>query len=412
MLNEGWDSNNVTHILGVRAFTSQLLCEQVVGRGLRRLSYDVDPETGLLGEEYADVYGIPFSVVPFKGETVGGAPPKPQILTAIKALESRVGYELRFPNVEGYAFALTKFALKCEVVKMEVLHLEPHREPNATFIAPTVAEGLGQTPFGFKLHNRAEWYANNHLQTIKFQIAAMLLDDLVNPRNETDRKARVLALQARHQLFPQVFRFVDAYIGAPQRESKVRFNGQHPAEIGLEKYVRRVVQRLRDAILPDESAGETPLLPLLNRFKPIGSTRDVHFVTSRIVKATQKSHLSGMVGDTQSWEQAAAFALEESSVVRCYVRNDRLGLRIPYQYQGIEHFYEPDFLVEMLDETKTRVLLEIKGHEDDQDRAKHGAANRWLEAVNNWGQLGVWKPQILVCKEPQLLKETLAQCAG
>ena len=407
MLNEGWDSNNVTHILGVRAFTSQLLCEQVVGRGLRRLSYDVDPETGLLGEEYADVYGIPFSVVPFKGESTGGKPPKPQVLTGIKALESRVGYEMRFPNVEGYAFALSKFVLKCDVAAMENLHLEPQHEPTATFIAPTIAEGSGQTPFEFKLHNRDAFYQDYHLQTVKFGITAMLLDDLVNPRGDTDRKARVLALQARHQLFPQVFSFVDAYIGTPERESKVRFNGQNGAEVGLEKYVGRIVQRLRDAIYPDESAGESPLLPLLNRFKPIGSTRDVNFVTSRIVTQTQKSHLSGMVGDTQSWEQAAAFALEESGAVRCYARNDRLGLRIPYEYQGIEHFYEPDFLVEMMD--KRLVLLEIKGMEDDKDRAKHGAANRWLEAVNNWGQLGIWKPQILVCKAPQLLKVTLAQ---
>jgi type III restriction enzyme len=409
MLNEGWDSNNVTHILGVRAFTSQLLCEQVVGRGLRRLSYDVDPQTGLLGEEYADVYGIPFSVVPFKGEVVGGPTPKPKVLTGIKALESRSGYELRFPNVEGYAFALSKFALKCDVAAMEPLHLEPHREPSATFIAPTVAEGLGQTPFDFTKHDRERFYQTNHLQTVKFSITAMLLDDLVNPRNETDRKARVLSLQARHQLFPQVFGFVDAYIGTPQRESKVRFNGQHGAEIGLEKYVGRIVGRLRDAINPDESAGEAPLLPLLNRFKPIGTTRDVNFVTSRIVTQTHKSHLSGMVGDTQSWEQAAAFALEESGAVRCYARNDRLGLRIPYEYQGIEHFYEPDFLVEMMNEARIKVLLEIKGMEDDQDRAKHGAANRWLEAVNNWGQLGIWKPQILVCKEPQNLKAMLAQ---
>src|SRR5207253_3362388 len=42
MLSEGWDAKTVTHIMGLRAFTSQLLCEQVVGRGLRRTSYEVD----------------------------------------------------------------------------------------------------------------------------------------------------------------------------------------------------------------------------------------------------------------------------------------------------------------------------------------------------------------------------------
>ena len=407
MLTEGWDSNNVTHILGLRAFGSQLLCEQVVGRALRRLSYEVNPETGLLEEEIADIYGIPFSLTAAKGQPQNVTPPVPPTYTAIKALPQRVGFELKFPNVEGYApFSVGVKTLHCDIGAMQELHVEPTSIPTATFVAATTLENGGEG-FGWDLQDREQYYAMNHLQTIKFRIAALLLDDLLRPRDEEDLKAQKLSLQARHLLFPQIFAFVDAYIGTPQRESKVRFNGQNGCEIGLQTYVSRIVQRLRDAIFPDESAGEAPLLPLLNRFKPIGSTRDVNFVTARIVKATQKSHLSGMVGDTQSWEQAAAFALESSSHVRCYARNDRLGLRILYEYQGIEHFYEPDFLVEMLDENSTKVLLEIKGHEDDQDRAKHGAANRWLEAVNNWGQLGVWEPQIRVCKEPQMLKQML-----
>ena len=71
MLSEGWDANNVTHILGLRAFHSQLLCEQVVGRGLRRMDYTPDPETGLLTAEYVDIFGVPFSLIPFKGREPG-----------------------------------------------------------------------------------------------------------------------------------------------------------------------------------------------------------------------------------------------------------------------------------------------------------------------------------------------------
>jgi type III restriction enzyme len=73
MLNEGWDANNVTNILGIRAFGSQLLCEQVVGRGLRRMDYTPDPATGLLTEEYVDIYGVPFSLIPFKGRPIAKA---------------------------------------------------------------------------------------------------------------------------------------------------------------------------------------------------------------------------------------------------------------------------------------------------------------------------------------------------
>ena len=108
MLNEGWDANNVTHILGLRAFSSQLLCEQVVGRGLRRMNYTPDPETGLLTEEYVDVYGIPFSVIPFRGRATNARAPDDKPKNHVRALSNREHFEIRFPVVEGYAFALQK----------------------------------------------------------------------------------------------------------------------------------------------------------------------------------------------------------------------------------------------------------------------------------------------------------------
>ena len=121
MLNEGWDANNVTHILGIRAFGSQLLCEQVVGRGLRRMDYTPDPETGLLTEEYADVYGIPFSVIPFKGRPVKKAEPDDRPKNHVRSLPERASMAIRFPVVEGYAFALRKNLIRCDVEGMEVL---------------------------------------------------------------------------------------------------------------------------------------------------------------------------------------------------------------------------------------------------------------------------------------------------
>ena len=84
MLTEGWDANTVTHILGVRAFGTQLLCEQVVGRGLRRMSYAVNDD-GQFDPEYAEVYGVPFSFIPCSGATTD---PKPGPLpTRVRALE-------------------------------------------------------------------------------------------------------------------------------------------------------------------------------------------------------------------------------------------------------------------------------------------------------------------------------------
>ena len=412
MLTEGWDANNVTHILGVRAFGSQLLCEQVVGRGLRRMDYVPDPKTGLLTEEYVDVYGIPFSVIPFKGRPVKAPAPDDRPKNHVRALPERKAMEMRFPVVEGYAFALRKNLIRCDVDGMPVLDIEPNREPTATFVRLTVGYAEGSpsshsSPFPFAEQNRDEYYRETHLQTVEFQIARLIVDQLtVAGADAKDRRRRVLALQSRHQLFPQVFRYVDEYV-----RRKVNFQNCHPCELGLEKYVQRIVERLRDAIVPDESEGEAPLMPITNRYKPMGTTAEVDFKTTRACHATMKSHIDQVVVDNLVWESSAGFRLESSEAVQFYARNDHMGLTIPYEYMGIDHAYEPDFLVRL--NNGVTVVLEIKGFEDDQTKAKHTAANRWVEAVNNWGQLRRWA--FHVCRNPQLLDkemEYLARASG
>jgi type III restriction enzyme len=167
--------------------------------------------------------------------------------------------------------------------------------------------------------------------------------------------------------------------------------------------VQRIVERLRDGIVPDESEGEAPLMPILNRYKPVGSTADVDFKTTRPCHATFKSHVDQVVLDNLVWEASAAFRLESTQAVVSYVRNDHLGLTIPYEYMGIDHAYEPDFLVRL--RNGVTVVLEIKGYEDDQTKAKHTAARRWVTGVNNWGQLGTWA--FHVCRNPQLLDKEM-----
>ncbi len=217
-----------------------------------------------------------------------------------------------------------------------------------------------------------------------------------------DRRRRVLALQSRHQLFPQVFGYVDEYV-----RRKVNFQNCHPCELGLEKYVQRIVKRLRDTIVPDESEGEAPLMPITNRYKPMGSTGEVDFKTTRACHATMKSRIDQVVLDNLTWESSAGFRLELSDAVQFYARNDHMGLTIPYEYMGIDHAYEPDFLVRL--GGGVTVVLEIKGFEDDQTKAKHTAAHRWVEAVNNWGQLGRWG--FHVCRNPQLLDKEMEYVA-
>jgi len=404
MLNEGWDANNVTQVLGIRAFGSQLLCEQVVRRGLRRMDYVPDPETGLLTEEYVDVYGIPFSVIPFKGKPTGGSTPVDKPKNHVRAMEERAGMEMRFPVVEGYAFALKKNLITCDINEIEPLILEPDQEPTATFLEPTIGykEGYASqvSHVAFVKQDREAYYRQTHLQTIMFNIARLIIEQLISAHaGGNEQKQRVLRLQSRHQLFPQVYHFVELYV-----EKKVDLRGCPPCELGLEKYVTRIVERLRDGILPDESEGETPLLPILNRYKPFGTTTEVDFKTTRPCYPTKKSHINQIVLDTKTWESGAAFRIEACQRVSHYARNDHLGLLIPYEFQGLDHSYEPDFIIKF--QNGLTVVLEIKGYEDEQTRAKHTAAKRWISAVNNWKQLGKWAFHL--CKDPQLLSKELA----
>lgn len=402
MLSEGWDANNVTHILGLRAFGSQLLCEQVVGRGLRRMDYTPDPATGLLTEEYVDVYGIPFSVIPFKGRETRASAEEDKPKNHVRALPERNGLELRFPVVEGYALDLRKNLVRADVDAMEPLELEPDRTPTAVFVKPQVGYGAG-TPslaggFAVEQHDRQEYYESTHLQTIKFELARELVGRLTDGRGPGK-----LGPTSRHLLFPQVYRIVDAYV-----TRKVRPRGCDVRELGLQTYFERAVERLSDAIMPDEAGGETPLLPILNRHKPMGSTAEVSFKTTRPCVPTLKSHIDQVVADTESWEQAAVFRLEQAAHVAYYARNDHLELAIPYEHQGVPHGYYPDFLVRL--SNGLSVLLEIKGAEDDQDRAKHQAAGRWVIAVNHWARLGRWGCH--VCRDPQTLGVELQQLAA
>ena len=412
MLNEGWDANNVTHILGLRAFSSQLLCEQVVGRGLRRMNYTPDPETGLLTEEYVDVYGIPFSVIPFKGRRTNAREPDDKPLNHVRAVPGREHYEIRFPVVEGYAFALQKNEIKADIKSMEQLHLEPELTPTAVFVKAAVGYHIGQTttlgPGEFKEQNREEYYKTTHIQAIKFEIAGQIVWKLVGDHEtstdpDSNPKRRLFA---RHRLFPQVFRLVDAYI-----ETKVDFQGCNRCELGHQKYVMRIVERLLAAIQPDETQGEVPLLPILNRYKSVGTSAAVDFFTKRTCHGTQRSQVNQVVLDTEKWERSACFWLEQSESVKCYVRNDHLGLSIPYEYQGVTHSYEPDFIVRL--RNGVNLILETKGFEPDQDLMKREAAKRWVTAVNNWNREKLGEPEqrgrwaFYVTKNPQRLRHEL-----
>lgn len=416
MLTEGWDANNVTHILGIRAFGSQLLCEQVVGRGLRRMSYTPDPETGLLPPEYADVYGIPFSLIPYKGKSKDPDPRPDPVYHSIYAMEEREAYELRMPNVESYVYELRDQGIKCDVDSLEKMVID--KVPAKVWLMPT--RGVNDSYVSshdasqYVEQTRKEYYKSVRPQQLTFRFAELVLDDLLEGVSESEDRTRAeLKLRARHQLFPEIVGIVQQYI-----RQKVEFKeGLDPRELGLQIYAKQLVERIRDNILP-AAAERGKLIPVINRFRPYNSTADVNYQTTRAVVELTKSHLNRAMiqsgANTGGFEVGAIEILEELDCVDFYTPNDnQVGLIVPYEYDGETKSYEPDFVIRLRGE-KT-IMLEIKGgggliYDENRVYAKNAAAKKWCEAVSNLGKYGNWAYEI--CDDISELRKTLTEHAG
>jgi type III restriction enzyme len=411
MLTEGWDANNVTHALGVRAFGSQLLCEQVVGRGLRRMSYRPDPETGLLQPEYVDVYGIPFSLIPFKGKPKSKDPVPDPVYRDVYAMPERMDFEIRMPNVESYVYSLREGGIRCDVEKLEGFIVD--QEPDAIYLAPTRGyydESQGRRDIGdFVRVTREEYYKSIRRQQLIFRLAQFVVDDLIQGAQAEESKRGRMKLLARHHLFPEVVKIVQSYI-----ERKVILKpGVDVREIGLQRYAQVLRERIRDGILPAAARDDAKLLPILNSFEPFTTTANVNYSTTRPVLELVKSHLNRAV-IRSNWEQQAIEKLEELDCVECFTPNDRqIGLVVPYDYADIRHSYEPDFIVRLRD--STLLMLEIKGpggriYGEDEVLAKNAAAKKWISAVNNHGRYGRWEFEL--CEDLSQLREILERHAG
>jgi type III restriction enzyme len=394
MLNEGWDAQNVTQILGLRAFTSQLLCEQVVGRGLRRLNYDDFSEP-----EYVDVYGVPFEVIPIKKKPLSRAE-VPRVSTLVRALPERKHLEITFPRVEGYVFDVRQ-RIRLNLDNVPYLQISPTEEPTEVVVKPAVGYRIGRPdrlgPGPEAIHDRSPFHQEKRLQTTVYEIAAEVTKQLKGKREEWS---------ARHILFPQVLNCVWKYL----EERVILTDPETPLEeIALLKYKQRIIERLLMAIEPDEEGEEQPLLPVIERFRPIGSTSEVSFRTSRPCVGTVKSHISHVVLDAPRWEHTAAYQLEQTPEVIAYARNDHLDFVIPYEFEGRPHEYRPDYLIRWKapDGSEVKIILEIKGFESEQDRQKYAAAQRWVRAVNRHGEFGRWA--FVVCKNPWQLPEVLRE---
>jgi type III restriction enzyme len=390
MLNEGWDAQNVTQILGLRAFTSQLLCEQVVGRGLRRMNYDDFSEP-----EYVDVYGVPFEVIPVKKKPISKIEVQ-KVSTLVRALPERKHLEITFPRVEGYIFDVRQ-RIKINWENVPFLEINPSSEPTEVIVKPTAGYQIKRPdrlgPGLEVLHDRNPFHREKRLQSSVYEIAAEITNRLKDKRSD---------FTARHILFPQVLSIVWEYL-----EKRIVISDVPIEEIALLKYKQRIIERLTEAIEPDIAVGESPILPIIEHFRPIGSTSEVLFRTTRPCIGTIKSHISHVVLDSPKWEHNIAYHLEQIPEVIAYARNDHLDFVVPYEWQGVQHEYRPDYIIrwQCKGGSEVKIILEVKGFETEQDKQKELAAHRWVLAVNNHGEFGQWV--YVVCRDPSKVKEIL-----
>jgi type III restriction enzyme len=372
MLTEGWDAKTVTHVLGVRAFSTQLLCEQVVGRALRRLGY-CPGETGLLEPQYAEVYGVPFSFLP-----CGGSAPDPKpgpVLTRVRALEERERLEITFPRLVGYRHDQRDLRLSASFGDQARLILSTGGVPTEVDIEPVVGRPERHTLDALKRRRPNE---------VAFLLAKRVLDTYF-----TDDGGG-----ARPWLFPDLLGIAKRWMD----ERLVCHDGAFKQMLLLTGYMEEAAARLYGAIVA-ASPGEPRLVPILSPHDATGSTRSVNFETSRRTYPTsaQKSHVSHVVIDS-GWELSLARKLEDAflmpSVAR-YVKNQNLGLSIPYVLDGQDRSYLPDFIV-CLDDGRgpgdpLHLIVEVSGaRRRDKDEKVRTAQTFWVPAVNNHGGFGRW----------------------
>jgi len=367
MLTEGWDVNTVTHVLGVRAFSTQLLCEQVVGRALRRVDYSVDASTGLFSPEYAEVYGVPFSFLKVEGNPT---PQPPKVIHRVRALPEREQYEIKYPRVDGYRYELNEAKLAAHFTEESATVIE--NEPTEITLEGAVGEGVVENLKKIKERRSGE-------------VAIRLTQSLVK-KYYTDADGN-----EKYWLIPQIRKIVDDYIN----KCVVLKDKMVIGYLTVGGIFTGALTKIQQAIIMEnlESQRDKKILPILAPYDTVGSTKYIDFLTTKNVSETIKSHINYVVADTEEWEQGVAKKLEEMPEVSAYVKNQNLGFTIPYEYQGVGHQYIPDFIVivELPDKTKLNLLIEVTGKKDDKKALKvKTTRDMWVPAINNAGRFGKW----------------------
>jgi type III restriction enzyme len=391
MLSEGWDAKTVTHIMGLRAFTSQLLCEQVVGRGLRRTSYEVDEQTGLFRPEYVNIFGVPFTFLPHEGSADAPPPPPATGKTRIEPVaERRAQYELSWPNViridHEYRPQLT-----LDTSKVKRLVLDAYQTPMIAELAPMID---GKPDFTKLKEIHLEELARRfRMQKIVFETASEVYDQMA-PKWKSSKE----------YLLAQLVRLVERYIesGRVVVDPPLFNEDDKRRRIVITLNMTRIVQHIWEAIRFENAL---TLEPVFDTERPIRSTGDMlPWYTGKPCEHTKRSHINMCVYDSR-WEANETLELDRNQNVRAWVKNDHIGFEITYSFKGVIHKFRPDFLIRLTN-GKT-LILEVKGQDDQQQQTKREFLSEWVRAVNGHGGFGTWAAD--VSRHPADIHEILAR---
>ncbi len=381
MLTEGWDANTVTHVLGVRAFGTQLLCEQVIGRALRRQSYELNEE-GLFNVEYADVLGIPFD---FTAKPVVAPPQPPRETIHVKALRpDRDALEIQFPRVQGYRVELPEERLTAEFNIDSVLELTPD------LVGPSITQNSGI--IGESVNLSLTHLGDMRPSTLLFHLTHRLLYT----------KWRDPGEEAKLHLFGQLKRIAKQWLDT----CLVCKGGTYPAQLMYQELADMACERITAGITR-ALVGERPIKAVLDPYNPTGTTAHVGFNTSKMDRwetngPPPKCHLNWVILDSD-WEGEFCRVAEAHPSVKAYVKNHNLGLEVPYRYGSEMRHYRPDFIVLVddgggdksgdkgSDEDPLHLIVEIKGYRrEDAKEKKTTMDTYWVPGVNNLKQYGRW----------------------
>jgi type III restriction enzyme len=372
MLTEGWDANTVTHVLGIRAFGTQLLCEQVIGRALRRQSYAQNDE-GLFDVEYADIFGIPFN---FAAKPVIAPPQPPRETIQVKALPERESLEIRFPRVEGYRVELPEERLTADFNEDSILVLSPD------LVGPSITRNSGIIGEGVDMSLK-------HLDDMR---ASSLIFNVTQRLLYT--KWRDPGEEPKLHLFGQLKRITKQWI-----DTCLVCKGEtYPGLLMYQELADMACNRITAGITR-HFLGERPIKALLDPYNPTGSTRHVRFNTSRADRwetngPPPKNHVNWVILDSD-WEAEFCRVAESHPQVIAYTKNHSLGLEVPYRYGSEMRKYRPDFVVLIDDgrgpEDPLHLIVEIKGYRREDAKEKKSTMDTyWVPGVNHLAAYGRW----------------------